>query len=114
MKASEYRRLVAAREATAKVKLPSGAIFTLRRLPLEPWIADGKIPQYFLRLNLRQQGNADPAGEISDEAAVEGMAFVARAIRYACVEPRLVERATSEEEMEVAELSPEDFGFLTE
>lgn len=113
MKASDYRKLRAASELTAEVTLPSGAVFTLRRPPLQVWIAAGKIPQSFL---LKMQSGANPTAAVEamdSKETMQALTFVRDAIVYACVSPRLVPGTTADDELDPAELHPEDFTFLS-
>lgn len=112
MKASEYRKLKAAKESTTELKLPSGAVFTLRRPPMEVWIAAGKIPQSFLQQMIKG-GRGGRVETLSDEDTMASILFVREALLYACVSPRLVVGATGEDELDPCELDPEDFEFLS-
>lgn len=108
-KAAEYR---AARkekqQPTAELTLPSGAVFTVRRPPLEVWMAGGRIPQSFLKASIEPSG----AGAMTADDTVDVICFLREAITYAVVEPRLVAGTTAEDELDPADLDPEDFQFL--
>jgi len=115
MKASEYRKNVRGREQTAQLTLPSGAVFKVRRPPLQVWIAAGKVPQSFLRAIIEAQ-DAGPNADLNftaDETA-GALEFVRTAILYAVVEPKLVVGASKSDELDPSELDPEDFAFLTD
>lgn len=117
MKAAEYRRKAQTRsEPTADVTLPSGAVFTLRRPPLQVWLAAGKIPQSFIRSYLKTR-NTEPqeaASKLSDEELFEALTFLRDAVIYACVAPRLQTGATEDDAdvLDPSELAGEDFDFL--
>lgn len=99
---------------TAEIPLPSGAVFTLRRPPLQVWIAAGKIPQSFLT---KMRGAADPnaaAATLSDDETMAALKFVRDAICYASVSPKIVAGTTDDAELDPAELAPEDFQFLSQ
>ena len=88
MKASDYRQQRQAVELTGQITLPSGAVFTMRRPPLDLWIAAGKIPQSFLRAMLEsQQGGVNPSVQFSADETIDGLSFLAEAVIYSCVEP---------------------------
>lgn len=112
MKASEYRKRKAEREPIADLTLPSGAIFKVRRPPLQVWITSGKVPQSFVRSMLNANLNGITAEALDPEETVSGLIFLRDAILYAVVEPRLIPGGTGENELDPAELDPEDFEFL--
>lgn|SRR5262245_11340489 len=112
-KASDYRkRRQSAAEPTAEITLPSGAVFICRRPPLEVWIAAGRIPQSFLHQHLGKTPG-EGAEQISGEDTVASIIFIRDAMTYAVVEPRLVPGTTNDDELDPADLAPEDFEFLT-
>lgn len=113
-KASDYRnRRAKAEEPTGEIELPSGAVFTMRRPPLQVWVAAGKIPQSFL-VKARAASNTAAAVEtLSDEEAFAAIKFIRDAIQYACVSPRLVLDGKGDDELDPADLDPEDFQFLS-
>lgn len=114
MKASEYRQKRQAAEVTGDVTLPSGAVFKMRRPPLDLWMAAGRIPQSFLRAMLEaQQGGAGASVQFSVEETLDGMAFLTEAVIYAAVEPRLALESDDPEVLLLADLDGEDFRFLT-
>ena len=114
MKASEYRQRRQAVEAVGEITLPSGAVFRMRRPPLDLWMAAGRIPQSFLRAMLEaQQGGAGASVQFSTEETLEGMAFLTEAVIYAAVEPKLALQSDDPEVLLLADLDPEDFRFLT-
>lgn len=114
MKASEYRKQRQAVELIGEIKLPSGAVFKMRRPPLDLWMAAGRIPQSFLRAMLdAQQGGAGANVQFSTEETLEGMTFLTEAVIYAAVEPRLAMQSDDPEVLMLADLDPEDFRFLT-
>jgi hypothetical protein len=109
MRASEYRKRT---ERTTEVELPSGAVFTLRRPPLLAWVNAGKIPQSFLRAAVAADRNPDSIASLPDEEILAAMKFTGEAIRYACVNPRIVDGGTGDDELDPSEIAPEDFEFL--
>lgn len=114
MKASEYRKRKAKAELTAQITLPSGAVFTMRRPPLDLWIASGKVPQSFLRAMLQAQ-EAGPNADVnlSADETIDGLTFVTESVIYACVEPRVALNPESDDVLDLAELDTDDFQFLT-
>jgi len=114
MKASDYRQQRQAVELTGEVTLPSGAVFTMRRPPLDLWMAAGRIPQSFLRAMLEsQQGGPQASVQFSTEETIDGLAFLTEAVIYACVEPRVALTSDDPDILALSELDPEDFRFLT-
>jgi len=114
MKASEYRKRRQAVEAIGEITLPSGAVFKMRRPPLDLWMAAGRIPQSFLRAMLEaQQGGVGASVQFSTEETLEGMAFLTEAVIYAAVEPKLALQSDDPEVLLLSDLDPEDFRFLT-
>lgn len=110
--AAEYRQRRQGREITGAISLPSGAQFTMRRPPLDLWIAAGKIPQSFLKAMLEaQQGGASAAVRFSVEETLDGYSFLTEAIIYAAVEPRLSLDGAGDT-LRLDELDPADFRFL--
>lgn len=116
MKASDYRKNKQKGELTGKVQLPSGAEFVMRRPPLDVWIAAGKVPQSFLRAMLEaQQGSATPDSiNLNAEETLAGLEFITELVIYACVEPKVGLAPESDDVLDLAELEPEDFQFLTQ
>ena len=114
MNAREYRKRKQTAEAIGEIVLPSGAVFRMRRPPLDVWMASGRIPQSFLRAMLEaQQGGAQAATQFSTEETLEGLTFLTEAVIYAAVEPRLAMQSDDEEVLALSDLDPEDFRFLT-
>jgi len=114
MKANEYRKKAKRAEVTAEITLPSGAVFTMRRPPLDVWIAAGKVPQSFLRAMLQaQEGGASAEINLSPDETIDGLAFVTEAIIYACVEPKVALNSESNDVLDLAEIESDDFKFLT-
>lgn len=114
MKASEYRHRQQAAAVTGDITLPSGAVFKMRRPPLDVWMASGRIPQSFLRAMLEvQQGTGGANAQFSVEETLDGMTFLTEAVIYAAVEPRLAMQSDDSEVLLLADLDPEDFRFLT-
>ena len=112
-RAAEYRAKRSNRpRPTAHLRLPSGAEFLVTRPPLEVWIAAGRFPQSFMKAALAGPG-ADVAPQ-TDEEVLGALAFIRQAIIEAVVEPRLVPGTTAEDELDPADLAPEDFEFLTQ
>lgn len=100
---------------TADVALPSGAVFTLRRPPLDQWLLWGRVPDFLL--------SVAPAMETLKEqqpnAAQEDLEFqhnvnMAKAlILYAVVDPSLKIGAKADEDaLDPAEIDSEDMTFL--
>jgi hypothetical protein len=113
MKAADYRRSRQEAEPTGDVTLPSGAVFKMRRVPLDLWMAAGLIPQSFLRAMLEaQQGGPAAKVAFSTEETLDGMEFLTRAVIYAALEPKLALTPATDEELALADLAPEDFQFL--
>lgn len=114
MKASEYRKKKQKAELTGEITLPSGAVFKMRRPPLDVWIAAGRVPQSFLRAMLQaQEGGAAAGVNLTPDETIDGLAFVTEAVIYACVEPRVALGSTAPDVLDLSELDPEDFQFLT-
>ena len=98
MNAKEYRQRKQTAEAIGEITLPSGAVFKMRRPPLDVWMASGRIPQSFLRAMLEaQQGGAQAATQFSTEETLEGLTFLTEAVIYAAVEPRLAMQSDDED-----------------
>jgi len=114
MRASEYRQKRQTVELTGEITLPSGAVFTMRRPPLDLWMAAGRIPQSFLRAMLEaQQGGSNANVQFSPEETIEGLNFLAEAVVYSCVEPRVAIKSDDSDVLLLSELEAEDFRFLT-
>ena len=94
MKASEYRKNKEARikpETVIELALPSGAVFRVRRPPMEIWIAAGRIPQGFMRMAMAQNRGADTSEmDLSDDETMAAIQFTRDALLYAVIEPRLL------------------------
>jgi len=115
MKASEYRKKKQKAELTGEITLPSGAVFKMRRPPLDVWIAAGRVPQSFLRAMLQaQEGGAAADVNLTPDETIDGLAFVTEAVIYACVEPRVALNPDSDDVLDLAEIDSEDFQFLTQ
>ena len=112
MTPAEYRAKRQAAELTAEITLPSGAVFRLRRPPLDLWIAAGKIPQSFLRAML-EAGNGATSAQVrySTEETLDGYSFLVEAITYSAVEPPISIDGAGET-LALTDLDPEDFRFL--
>ena len=118
MKASEYRKLQASKPAiTAKVALPSGAVFTLRRPPLDAWTRAGKVPDFFVRMALESEkgkGNADALNDLTPEEVMHSLKFMREVLLYAVVEPKLkIGAAEDDDALDPAEIEEGDVEFLT-
>lgn len=114
MKASEYRKKKQKAELTGEITLPSGAVFKMRRPPLDVWIAAGRVPQSFLRAMLQAQDGAAADVNLTPDETIDGLAFVTEAVIYACVEPRVGLNPDSDDVLDLAEIDSEDFQFLTQ
>lgn len=113
-KASEYKKRLAEKPSpTAEITLPSGAVFTCRRPPLPTWIAAGRIPQSFVRQLLKTQNKEGAIPDLDTDETMQIMAFIAEAILYAVVDPKLVLGTKNENEFDPANIDPDDFQFLT-
>lgn len=110
-KASDYRNR---QKKTTALTLPSGAIFTVTRPPLQLWLTSGKLPQSLVKAMVKSGGMPS---DLSADDTVAAMIFMRDAVVHACVEPRLVGDDVvpdDETELRVSELDPEDFQFLSE
>lgn len=116
-KATAYRKRQAEQPGlTAEVALPSGAVFTMRRPPLDIWIASGRIPQSFVKQLMAAQSKGEDGGlDLTPEEILDALQFTRDALLYAVVEPKLKVGATEQdEELDPSELDPADFEFLTQ
>lgn len=99
---------------TAQETLPSGAVFTLRRPPLDVWSTWGKLPQHFVR-TLMKAGEAGGlrAEEMSDADSDAMVNFLRDAVIYACVEPKLKMGAAEDDDaLDPNDLAAADFQYL--
>lgn len=110
MNATEYRNR---KKPTTELTLPSGAVFTVQRPPLQVWLMAGRIPQSFVKQML--EGKGEMPEELSPEDTMASIAFIRDALLHAVVSPRLVVGAdpNSETELDPSELDPDDFLFLS-
>ena len=117
MKASDYRKLQSKKPSqTADVKLPSGAVFTLRRPPLDVWTRAGKVPDFFVRMSLQaKDGSIDTTGEdMSADEVMSSLTIIREILLYSIVSPKLKVGATPDgDELDPAEIDGEDIDFLT-
>ncbi len=112
-----YRELVAARKAadeTYKVTGPSGFEFTLRRISVPAYIAIGKLPlSISAKIAEVVEGKSDTEAafaSLSMSEQFEALRFIQFLVREAVVNPKIVQEAKNEDEID--ELLPEDFAFL--
>lgn len=117
MKASDYRQLQSKKPtATANVTLPSGAVFVLRRPPLDAWTKAGRVPDFFIRLSL-EAGQGDAAAvtdSLSTDEIMSSLKFMREVLLYSVVEPKLKAGATEgDDELDPADIDAEDVEFLT-
>lgn len=95
--AAESQVLLEAQAPTARITL-CGFPFIGRRLPLDRWIASGRVPQaltaQMIRIHRGEQSDIDEA-DLSTDDLISGHAFVRDAITYCVVEPRIVTHTRS-------------------
>jgi hypothetical protein len=60
-----------------------------------------------------QQGGQGNNVQFSTEETLDGLAFLAEAVVYSCVEPRVAMSSDDPEVLSLSELDAEDFRFLT-
>lgn len=116
-KAASYRKKLSEQPAiTTELELPSGAIFTVRRPPLDVWIASGRIPQSFVKHLLDAQGKPGGTLDLTPDETLDALKFTREAILYAVVDPKLKIGATEDDETAIdpSELDPADFEFLAQ
>jgi hypothetical protein len=117
---SDYRKRAKAKAAeapTAAVTLPSGAVFTLRRLPFEQWVKAGRIPDFFIRMSLEaaEGGEITEAAETSPEESMAALKFMRDAVIHCVVDPPLRIGATdAEDALDPSEIDEADMTFLVD
>lgn len=105
------------------VELPSGSVAMLRRPPIQIWASTGRFPQVLLAAAMQaldkdgdfQTRQAQIASSLAADAAENQFAvlkFMVDVVQYAFVEPKLVEGATGDDELDPTEVTPEDFNFV--
>lgn len=115
-RASEYRAELR-RRTVVDLVAPGGATFTMRRYEPEDWITSGHVPSSVVRTykELLAKG-----GEINEEAVLEdGGDMLAKLkdvqhsiICHCSIDPKISEYPTSDDELDVAEMSWADRQFL--
>lgn len=113
-----YRQSTIERAVTEEVKLPSGAVFLLRRPELEVFTMAGTLPLTIsARMKRAQESgqSVDAAfASLSVEDQIKTVQFGNRLIRHICVDPKIVDEPTNDDEIGIEDLSRDDLRFLTE
>ena len=109
-KAAEYRNRT---KKTASLTLPSGAVFTVQRPPIEVWMMAGKVPQHFVR-QLLDASTSGSLADLTPDDTMAALVFLRDAVLYAVVEPKLeIGAGPDSDALDPADLDPADFEFLT-
>ena len=106
---------------TVPLTLPSGAVIKARRIPLEGWLATGKLPQVMVREFLDahpddDEGAATQRAQESlsrdPETTLETLQAMRRVVVWSVVWPRIVEGARGEGEIDPMDIPDRDFFFI--
>lgn len=110
---SKLRRGLAAamrEKRNQEVVLPScGCSVILKKIPMNIWFVEGKLPDCIKQII--EGADFDEALD-APGAKLDLIKFMAEAVKYAFVDPVLVEGATGEDELDPSELDPADFAFV--
>ncbi len=120
-----YKLAVAGKKGEAKlheVTLPSGFVWKLKEPPVQQFITAGKLPgslvEKMVQINATYQGQdaatiSAAVARVAEPSEVVAMMTFARDLLMHCaVDPRIVIDGTGEDEIDPAEIDPEDFQFL--
>ncbi len=101
--------------AAVDLELPSGMVIKALRPDLSVWMLQGRLPAAFTQLVL-QARNGEDAGDAPAEITTEQImamgSFYHDVVIAAVIAPRLVERASSPEEISYADIPAEDIDFI--
>jgi hypothetical protein len=113
--AAEYRRLKEKHEHTFKLALPSGAVWEVRRPPLQTWTMTGTMPAALVEESLKAEKDRREISEVitglSPQEGREMLRFMRLAVEYAVVNPRLAPGG-GEGCLDPDEVCEEDFVFV--
>lgn len=93
--------------------LPSGFIFTLRRVDLSVYLANGQFPSNYLEKLLSLGSKSGQAiestiNEMTVSEKIANLQFLGSVIRAACVVPKIVERPANSEEIRFEDIADSD------
>lgn len=107
-----------------ETKLPSGESVLLRKVPLQAWWGEGRLPQAFISAAMEvQAANSEeptspppPKTDEQKQAERQELAkFMLAVVKFAFVSPCIVDTLSDDEEADeitVEEVAPEDFNFV--
>lgn len=119
MNAKEYKKLAAKKRLTTDIydlQLPSGAIWKLRKPPIEQFIMAGKLPTALVaRMAKAAKKDAeatDVMRDLSADEMVASLEFGRDLLLYCAVEPAIALNPKGENEIAPEDILPDDFLFL--
>jgi hypothetical protein len=96
-----------------ELELPSGLTVAVRRPPLHMWITAGKLPENLVKAMLAQRSKqALEESSMTPEQFKELFTFMREVIVATVVEPRIVEGATAEDEIDPEDVPLDDAMFI--
>ncbi len=115
--ASAYKK-----QTAELVTLPSGAEFLLRKVSLQTYLRNGRLPEALFQKifdkwkiidNLAEDSlGTEIAKDLSEDEVSKMLLFQADVVKSVCVEPKLVVDATNDDELDPNDLTEEDFNFI--
>lgn len=112
-----YRNRAVRVETIKEVELPSGETFLLREPNLEAFVLSGTLPfSLALKLEKIQQQSGGDVGnafaQLSPEEMEKSVDFGARLLRHICVDPKIVDFPSADDEISIEDLDADDLKFL--
>jgi hypothetical protein len=99
-----------------ELELPSGLTVMVRKLPLHLWISAGKLPENLVSTMLNAQsqlpGVPQAAPRMDSEQFKNMFRFMRDVILATVVEPRIVDQATSDDEISPDDIPLDDANFI--
>lgn len=105
------------RKARRLVTCPvTGNSYLMRKVSMSVLLTAGTMPENFVSRTLKELGPADDAPTAARQASDNDLALLEKAARTlitaAMLEPRIVERAEADDEVEYEDIPPEDRQYL--
>jgi len=101
---------------TKTVVPPSGMPFVMRELSAAYYSNVGSLPMNLASKleKTKQNGNSDESAAASPQDEARLIEFASKAIRYACIDPRIVEHPQADNELGFDDITLSDYTFLVE
>jgi hypothetical protein len=107
--AKEWR---AQKSRRIELELPSGLTVVVRRPPLHMWISAGKLPENLVKAMLAQRSKQALDESMTAEQFKDIFKFMREVIVATVIEPRIVEGAMADDEIDPEDVPLDDAMFI--